>query len=154
IHRRAAHEAAGKGPGAVVMPGMPQGRDIGEAGTKSVSLVTILDDRSIHIDERPVSIAEFQRIEIDLDGVSHWYEVVERIERSLGPASDASGSDQLIARIHLTGSSAIPSALAWSIRRDRDLLLAEAENRASGIGQCWIDRVELGEFQSAGAQGH
>ena len=39
------------GASTVVMPGMPQGRDIGEAGPKTVSLVTVGDDRSIVIEE-------------------------------------------------------------------------------------------------------
>jgi hypothetical protein len=31
---------------------MPQGRDINEAGEKSVTLVTIYDDRTVEIEER------------------------------------------------------------------------------------------------------
>jgi len=53
VHKRSIVEGAC----AIVMPGMPQGRDINEAGAKSVTLVTIRDDRSIHIEERATSIA-------------------------------------------------------------------------------------------------
>ena len=50
------------------MPGMPQGRDINEAGEKSVTLVTIRDDRSIEIEERLTSVAQFERLSVDLAG--------------------------------------------------------------------------------------
>ena len=57
VHKRSIVEGAC----AIVMPGMPQGRDINEAGAKSVTLVTVRDDRSIHI-ERATSIAQFERV--------------------------------------------------------------------------------------------
>ncbi|TIW13177.1 MAG: DNA repair exonuclease, partial [Mesorhizobium sp.] len=40
------------GASTLVMPGIPQGRDINEAGEKSVTLVTIRDDRSVEMEER------------------------------------------------------------------------------------------------------
>jgi DNA repair exonuclease SbcCD nuclease subunit len=43
IHVRTEHA----GDRTVIMPGMPQGRDINEAGEKSVTLVTVNDDRSL-----------------------------------------------------------------------------------------------------------
>jgi DNA repair protein SbcD/Mre11 len=43
IHKRSTTE----GPCAVVMPGIPQGRDVGEHGPKSVTLASVLDDGSI-----------------------------------------------------------------------------------------------------------
>ena len=63
IHVRNVHPGAST----VVMPGMPQGRDINEAGEKSVTLVTIRDDRSIEIEERLTSIAQFERVERRFD---------------------------------------------------------------------------------------
>ena len=59
IHARSVH----RGSSTVVMPGMPQGRDINEAGEKSVTLVTIRDDRSLEIEERLTSVAQFERVE-------------------------------------------------------------------------------------------
>ena len=58
IHKRSATE----GPCAIVMPGIPQGRDIGESGPKSVTLASVLDDGSIVLDERIVSLAQFERV--------------------------------------------------------------------------------------------
>ena len=65
IHKRSVTE----GGCTVVMPGTPQGRDINEAGMKSVSLVTLSDDGSIRIEERTTSIAQFERISVDTTGI-------------------------------------------------------------------------------------
>ena len=54
------------------MPGNPQGRDINEAGPKSVTLVTISDDRKFKIEERLTSVAQFERVTVDLVSVDNW----------------------------------------------------------------------------------
>ena len=61
---------------AIVMAGMPQGRDINEAGAKSVTLVTIADDRSIHIEERVTSVAQFERVPVDVTGIEDWRDMI------------------------------------------------------------------------------
>ena len=76
IHKR----SVSQGRCTVVMPGMPQGRDVNEAGPKSVTLATIDDDRSIGIEERVTSVAEFDRIFVDATGVDDW----ARTHRSRG----------------------------------------------------------------------
>ncbi len=65
IHKRAEHQGKPGSTPCVIMAGIPQGRDINEGGTKSVTLVTINDDRSITLEERPVSVAEFVRVPVD-----------------------------------------------------------------------------------------
>ena len=72
-----------RGRAAIVMPGNPQGRDINEAGPKSATLVTIGDDRKIKIEERSTSVAQFERLRVDLAGVDDWREVLERIDKGL-----------------------------------------------------------------------
>jgi DNA repair exonuclease SbcCD nuclease subunit len=62
---------------------MPQGRDINEAGEKTISLVTIGDDRSITIEERLTSIAQFERLTVDVTDIREWRDVVSSIEMSL-----------------------------------------------------------------------
>ena len=121
------------------MPGMPQGRDIGEAGPKTVTLVTVADDRSVTHDEHLTGVAQFERVKIDLDGVDDWRGALGLIEASLGAARDATRSDHLVARLMLTGTS----PLAWRLRRDADLLREEAAMRAEALGRTWIDKIEL-----------
>lgn len=122
----------------IVMPGIPQGRDINEAGAKSATLVTIQDDRSVILSEHTTSVAQFERVSIDVSGVENWRALVERIGHALGAARQGLSSEHLVARLHLTGAT----PLAWRIRRDIDLLGAEADERASAIGSCWIEKVE------------
>jgi len=135
IHKRSTSE----GDATVVMPGMPQGRDIGEAGAKSVTLATVGDDGSILIEERVTSVAQFERVAVDLDGVADWRGMVGALERALGEARDRVASEHLVARVRLTGTT----PLAWRLRRDVDLLRTEADDRAAGVGRTWIEKLEV-----------
>jgi DNA repair exonuclease SbcCD nuclease subunit len=134
IHRRSTAEGAC----AIVMPGIPQGRDIGESGPKSVTLVTVLDDGCLSLDERIVSVAQFERVAVGASGLVAWRDLAARIESALGEASDRSRSDHLVARVSVSGAT----PLAWTIRRDADLLRTEAESRAGAIGNVWIEKLE------------
>lgn len=135
VHLRNRHA----GEHTVIMPGMPQGRDINEAGEKTVSLVTINDDRSIAIEERLTSIAQFERIAIDLTPVETWRDAVDLIEGALAKVREHTRSQHLVGRIRLDGQT----SLTWQLRRDRDLLLTEIEHRAEGIGGTWVEKIEI-----------
>ncbi|MFG1465060.1 DNA repair exonuclease [Xanthobacter sp. DSM 24535] len=135
IHARTKHA----GDRAVIMPGMPQGRDINEAGPKSVSLVTVRDDRTLLVEERVTSIAQFERIPVDLSGASSWREAIAQIEGAVAAQRARTTSEHLVGRLMLTGET----PLSWRLRRDRDLLLTEVEQRAAGLGRTWIDKIEL-----------
>ncbi|MER9243455.1 DNA repair exonuclease [Mesorhizobium sp. M0633] len=128
-------------PGAstLVMPGIPQGRDINEAGEKSVTLATINDDRSVDIEEKLTSVAQFERVSVDLAGTSELPEAVGRIRSALEQSRIAARSQYLIARLGLVGAS----GLSWTMIRDKDLVLAEAEQAAEQVGNTWVEKVEL-----------
>ncbi len=138
IHGRSVAQARGGAP-AVVMPGMPQGRDINEAGPKTVALVTVGDDRGVRIEHRQTSVAQFERVAVDLDGVADWGGVVRAIDAALGLARDAAPSEHLVARLTVTGTT----PLAWRLRREIDLLKAEADERASALGATSIEKIEV-----------
>ncbi|GGD91710.1 serine/threonine phosphatase [Aureimonas endophytica] len=135
IHQRAEH----RGATTVVMPGIPQGRDINEAGAKTVSLVTVGDDGTIAVEERRTSIAEFGRVEVDLSGSATWREAVDAVGRALAKARTGAASPHLVARLTLTGAT----PLSWQLHRDLDLMLAEAERQAEGIGKVWIEKIGI-----------
>jgi hypothetical protein len=118
---------------------MPQGRDINEAGEKSVTLVTIRDDRSIEIEERLTSVAQFERLSVDLAGTAEWPEVVSRVRSALKEKREAVRSRHAVVRLDLTGAT----SLSWSLIRDKDLLLAEAEQAAEQVGDTWVEKLEL-----------
>ncbi|MDX8500832.1 DNA repair exonuclease [Mesorhizobium sp. VK4C] len=127
------------GASTLVMPGIPQGRDINEAGEKSATLVTLRDDRSVEIEERLTSVAQFERVSIDLTGALEWSEAIARIRLGLEQSRAAARSRYLVARLGLTGTS----ALSWTMIRDRDLAVAEAEQAAEQLGNTWVEKVEL-----------
>jgi DNA repair protein SbcD/Mre11 len=120
------------------MPGIPQGRDINEAGPKSVTLVTIHDDRSIQIDERVISVAQFELVTIDPRDAHGWSEAVDAVAEGLRQTLSRINSDHLVARIQISGTT----PLAWRIRRDLDLLREEVDLRFSAARRCWIEKID------------
>lgn len=123
----------------VVMPGMPQGRDINEAGAKGVMLVTVSDEGRLTIEERAIGLATFERMSLELTGISEWSDMLDAVRNAFLRARNANAADHVILRLTLTGAT----PLAWRLRRDGDLLQAEIDNVAAGIGGCWVEKIEL-----------
>lgn len=136
VHRR---QEVWQGGQVVVMPGQPQGRDIGEAGAKSVSVVAIDDAGAISVEERVLALAQFERVDVDLDAIADWPAMVAAMAAALRAARQAVSADHLIARLSLRGQT----PLAWRLGRDGDLALAEARNQASAIGATWVEKLSL-----------
>ncbi|MBE7183543.1 MAG: DNA repair exonuclease [Methylobacterium mesophilicum] len=141
VHKRSVPKAKRT----VVMPGMPQGRDINESGPKSASLVTVGDDGTVTVEERLTSVAEFVRVPVDLSGISDWAEIPMRMTAALEQARSLTVSEHMVARLSLEGAT----PLAWQMRRDADILRAEADQRAALVGKGWIDKVEIGTMPSS-----
>ncbi len=136
IHKRAALQDQSC---AVVMPGIPQGRDINEDGSKTVSLVTVRDDRSILVEERRTAVAQFERLQIDVSMAADWDDLVALSKLQLGELASAIPKGQIVARVEVIGTS----ELAWRVRRDIDLLRTEFETHGSLIGNIWIEKVKV-----------
>jgi DNA repair exonuclease SbcCD nuclease subunit len=133
IHKRSAIE----GKTSIVMPGNPQGRDIKEDGVKSVTLVTVRDDRTAIIEEQPIAIAQFERITLDASSVESWTDLIDKTASLLEEKRSLIPAEHLVARINLTGST----PLAWRVWRDLDLLKTELET--NGPDRCWIEKIEV-----------
>ncbi|WP_037468271.1 metallophosphoesterase family protein [Sinorhizobium fredii] len=134
VHQRQVHSVKPS----IVMPGMPQGRDINEAGVKGITLVTIDDEGQVALEERPVGAAVFERVSIDLTGTAEWHDMLETSRRHLAMLRKSLPEADLILRITLTGTT----PLSWRLRRDFDLLQGELANIAAGFGRCWVEKVE------------
>lgn len=131
VHKRQVH---GQNPW-IVMPGMPQGRDIGEAGPKSASLLTI-EAGQIAVTEVPTSIVEFRTCECSLDGV----ETDDAIRAALRDALRAqAGRGAAIMRLRLVGQT----DLAWQIRQLADGWREEIDALAEGIGGLWVEKLTI-----------
>jgi exonuclease SbcD len=135
IHKRSVIS----GSSTIVMPGMPQGRDINEDGPKSATLVSITDDGAVSLEEKPTALAEFARVTIDAGGMTEWSELAHALSHALKQVRTHSTAPELVARIGFSGET----SLAWRMRRDSDLLMAEAEERAAQIGATWIEKLEI-----------
>lgn len=142
IHKRAAHA---DGPATVVMPGIPQGRHINEAGPKSVTLVEIADDRTVSVSERFTAIAQFERVTVNVADIETWPAVLRAVETALGAACDAALCDNLVARLKLTGLT----PLAFRLRRDVDELIRET--RETATGGVFIETIDM-QAQSPAAK--
>jgi DNA repair exonuclease SbcCD nuclease subunit len=106
----------------IVMPGIPQGRDIGEDGYKSVTIVEI-SDKGIQIDEHFLADTEFQRVQVDLSNCLEWQEALEQVRSCLKMTRYNGKTKNLICRITLVGKA----PLYWLLRRDHDLFEAEVK---------------------------
>ena len=129
LHARQLHP----GPPLVLMPGMPQGRDIGEAGSKTATLVRVTADARFTLTEYPTALAEFARQDVDVAAAADWSALEATLAGALQKARADAGAEYLVLRLRVTGAT----PLAWQIRRDADLLAETAARRApSGV---WID---------------
>lgn len=135
IHKRAVIEGAST----IVMPGIPQGRDINEDGPKSVTLVSIDNDRTVTLEEKPLALAEFKRVRIDVTDLTDWPELAHAMTRELETARGNTAAPELVARIELHGAT----PLAWRMHRDSDLLLEQAKEQGSRIGSIWIEKLAV-----------
>jgi DNA repair exonuclease SbcCD nuclease subunit len=132
VHKRQVHAEKPY----VIMPGMPQGRDIGETGPKSLTLASV-DNGIVILEERHTSIVEFNRVSCLLDGETDWRNAVKSITEAL-KKSGAHSSEHNVLRIVLEGKT----PLAWQVRRDHDLLVEQIREAAQSIGSVWIEKIE------------
>ena len=135
IHKR---EVFSESP-MVVMPGIPQGRHINESGPKTVTLVTINDDRTIHLQEHQTSIAQFEKISVNATGHEDWRDVISAIQTAFEEERQKVITKNLVVRLFIEGTT----TLAWRLRQDIDLLNEQANNLASGMEGVWLEKIEV-----------
>lgn len=134
VHKRQVHSEAPW----IVMPGIPQGRDIGEAGPRSATLLSIEDGR-IAVSEVPTSGVEFNRSALDITQADSDEALRDLLRRHLGTLRDEIAAPVGVLRLTLTGRP----ARHWRILRDRDVWTEQAEELARAAGDLWIDRLEF-----------
>ena len=134
VHVRAVHREHAP---AIVMPGNPQGRDMGEDGPRSVTLATLDEAAGTRLEARTVGPARFERLTLDATGVPDWQTLVRACEDALVERREALDEEQLICRVELVGDS----PLAWRAARDADVLEELLRGTAGGLDGTWVDRV-------------
>lgn len=143
VHRRQVHAPAPW----VVMPGTPQGRDIGEPGPKSATLLTI--GETIEIEEVSTSVVEFQHLSIDAGQADSDDALRDLIRQGLRDAAQALVSDSAVIRLTLTGQT----PRRWQVLRDRDIWTDTAAQYARETGLLWLDKV-IFDLADSAAPGH
>ena len=126
-----------EGPSHIVMPGIPQGRDIGESGEKTVSLVSIDSAKRCRVEFRSVSKLQFESINVDVSNISEWYELLKEIKKQIVITTNSIANKILVFRIVLVGSN----SLSWIIRRDLENLNEEAKSEVEDNAEIWIEKV-------------
>lgn len=135
IHGRREH----RGASAVVMPGMPQGRDVNEGGPKTVSLVEIADDGTVTIEERSTAVAQFERLSVDASAAGEWPDLVRVAQQALADLRSRIRADHGVVRVTIAGAT----PLAWRLRRDADLMKAELQRHGAQLGRLWIESLDI-----------
>jgi len=120
----------------VIMPGIPQGRDIGEAGPKSATLLTI-DDGKIDVSEIPTSRVEFISQSLDITSAENDDTLKtllrEKIKQTASELSAVAG----VLRLTLKGA---PS-FHWQILRDNDYWNEQTTEFARETQRLWMDKL-------------
>lgn len=138
IHKRQVHS---QDPW-VVMPGMPQGRDIGESGPKSATLLCI-DEGNISVEELATSQVEFMAHAVDISSIDSDDQLRRIIREELASLVSVLVPRHAILRLTLAGSP----EQAWQIVRDTDLWTETVMQLALETGRLSIDKVQF-EFDS------
>jgi DNA repair exonuclease SbcCD nuclease subunit len=136
VHRREIHVSS---PCWVVMPGMPQGRDIGESGPKSATLITVHDDKKIETAEVPTSAIEFLSVSVDVAKNDDDEALRELIRIELTETQKKLKSKGGVVRLYLRGST----PRRWQIIRDRQIWESTATEIARQLENLWIDKLEI-----------
>ncbi len=126
-----------RGDTTIVMPGIPQGRHIGEAGKKTIALVSVPDDGRCQIECRNVSKLQFELMDIDVSSASDWRGLVVLIDQSIRFREQDLDNRILVLRLRLAGQT----GLSWQIRRDLEVLLEEARRMVEDDDRIWIETI-------------
>ncbi|WP_321363622.1 DNA repair exonuclease [uncultured Celeribacter sp.] len=134
IHKRQVHSEAPW----VVMPGMPQGRDIGESGPKSATLLTI-EHGKIEVREVLSSVVEFVQTTLDVTHVTSDDTLRRMLRQHLTEIRQKITSPVGVVRLRLTGRP----PRYWQIIRDKDIWDEQAHELAQATGALWIDKFQV-----------
>ena len=134
IHKRSCNDASNP---RLAFPGCIQGRDINEPGDCGCLLVNLVEGASNQIEFIPLSSISWERVSVDASAMRSVAQVQSEIEAMLADVAGECASDQLIARVSLTGRGPLHGVLSREqVRED----LRERINNAGGAVFC--DSIE------------
>lgn len=134
VHRRQVHSERPF----IVMPGNPQGRDIGEAGPRSATLINVEDGR-LSIAEIATAPVIFAAETLDISGIDSPDALRDTLRHALHGIARALSAETGILRLTLSGAT----PLHWQILRDRDVWEGTVRGFARDTGRLWIEKLTL-----------
>lgn len=132
IHKRQVHCDAPW----IVMPGIPQGRDIGEPGPQSATLITI-DEGSMVTSEFPTSSIEFTNVSLDVSELQDATDLQALAKEVLQDLTGSLLSDDAVVRVRLRGQN----SLRWQWLRDREQWEEAFNLLCRETGQLWMEKL-------------
>ena len=124
----------------VVFPGNIQGRHARETGAKGCTVVEARDGRIIGLSHRDTDVLRWAAVPVPIDGAETMAEVATRLRLELTVAHDQADGRPLIARVTLTGATAVHADLV----ADPRAIEADCRNAAAAVsGNLHIERVRL-----------
>jgi DNA repair exonuclease SbcCD nuclease subunit len=154
VHEREQHLVDGVH---VVFPGNLQGRDVGEAGSKGVTIVEYEGDTVTKVARRDLAPVRWERCEVDLRDAESVEQALERAVAELAElraCASTEPDDAFPAELHAVRVVLRPSA---SVSREwlRHPERYETQLRADAGGggdDLWLERIELRPPPSAGGR--
>lgn len=133
----------------IVMPGTPQGRDIGESGRKSATLITIGDSGRIEeVREIPTSVVEFLDVEVDATGLEDEDSLRELLRARMQKAADGLESESGAVRVTISGET----GMSWRLQRDTEHWTEVVRGIAEDTRCLWLDKLAL-DLSAGSARG-
>jgi hypothetical protein len=125
----------------IVYPGVIQGRHIRELGPKGCVLVEVNDAREIERAEfMPLDVLRWALVTVTLDGVEDASETEHRVTSALRQAREEAKPVPVIARVRLTGTTTMDTALRSALPDWKARIEACGANAGSEV---MIERVEV-----------
>lgn len=138
VHKRQVHH---EDPW-IVMPGTPQGRDIGETGPKTATLITIADDISIH--QVPTSILEFATIDLPLPETESDETLRMMLRQKAQELARSLRGDLGAVRVRLS----VDPAQYWKLLRDRDVWNETVRTILRETSRLWLEKLVIERFET------
>ena len=88
---------------AIIYPGIPQGRDIGESGRRGCYMVSVDTDSNIQTEFIETASVLWQEVEIPIDAIDTIHELRQEIENSIEEHRAENPNGMTICRVTLTG---------------------------------------------------
>lgn len=120
------------------MPGIPQGRDIGEPGSQSATLLS-LENGVITTETFPTASVEFHVLPIDVSGLQDNLALRNLARRSLTHLAESLESNDAVVRVRLHGQS----ALRWEWLRDREQWTETFRQLCEDNGHLWLEKLSF-----------